>query len=100
MLRITVRRAEHDLVLTLEGCLTGPWVAEVDRCWQQASAHHRGHVRVDLRNVYLVDDAGRELMTRMHDAGAAFMASGCLMPEIVREVTRVTEASRSSGARS
>ena len=87
MLRITIQRADDDLVMKLEGCLAGPWVHELDACWRQARAQVGGRIRVDLRSVCHVDEAGRELMTRMYHAGAAFVASGCMMPEVVREVT-------------
>ena len=88
MLRITVRPADDMVVIQLEGCLTGAWVAELENSWRQALAASGGRVRVDLRSVCHVDDDGRTLMTEMHKAGAAFMASGCLMPEVVREVTQ------------
>jgi|SRR6187399_2975938 ABC-type transporter Mla MlaB component len=95
MLRITIQRAEDDVVMKLEGCLAGPWVDELETCWRQARTADRGRVRVDLRNVCHVDAAGRELMTRMHRAGAAFVVSGCLMPEVVREVTETPGGDRS-----
>jgi anti-anti-sigma regulatory factor len=88
MLRITLRPADDIVVIQLEGCLAGAWVTELEACWRQALAASGGRVRVDLRSVCHVDEGGRTLMTRMHQAGAAFMASGCLMPEVVREVTR------------
>jgi hypothetical protein len=88
MLRITIRPSDDVVEIQLEGCLAGAWVAELEGCWRRARALHGGRVRVDLRSVCHVDDEGRRLMTRMHRAGAAFMASGCLMPEVVREVTQ------------
>jgi anti-anti-sigma regulatory factor len=87
MLRITIQRADADFVMKLEGCLAGPWVQELQECWSQARAQQDGRLRIDMRSVCHVDEAGRELMTRMHHAGAAFVVSGCMMPEIVREVT-------------
>ena len=92
MLRITLRPADDMVVIQLEGCLTGAWVAELETCWRQALAAYSTSVRVDLRSVCHVDDAGRTLMTQMHRAGAAFMASGCVMPEVVREVTETNAA--------
>ena len=79
MLRITIQRADDDLVMKLEGCLAGPWVHELDACWRQARAQQGGRVRVDLRGVCHVDEAGRELMGRMHHAGAAFV----VLPAVV-----------------
>ena len=87
MLRITIHRAEDDLVMKLEGCVSGPWVGELDACWRGATTQHAGRLMVDLRGVCHVDAGGRVLMARMHEAGASFMTSGCVMPEVVREVT-------------
>lgn len=99
MMRITLRPADDMVVIQLEGCLTGAWVIELENCWRQALAASGGRVRVDLRSVCHVDDDGRTLMTRMHKAGAAFTASGCLMPEVVREVTETNgEMDLRSGA--
>jgi len=95
MLRITIQRADDDVVMKLEGWLAGPWVDELEACWCQARTAGGGRVRVDLRSVCQVDAAGRELMTRMHRAGAAFVASGCVMPEVVREVTESARGDRS-----
>jgi hypothetical protein len=92
MLRITLGRIDDDLVMKLEGTLTGPWVGELEACWREARTTHAGGVLVDLRGVYLVDGAGRDLMTRMYHGGAAFAASGCAMPEVVREVTGMAAA--------
>jgi hypothetical protein len=99
MLRITLHRVDDDLVMKLEGCLNGPWVGELEACWREARASHAGGVLVDLRGVYLVDEAGRDLMTRMYHGGAAFAASGCAMPEVVREVTEMAAAGASSQER-
>jgi hypothetical protein len=87
MLRITIQRGDDDLVMKLEGCLAGPWVDELERSWSQTRAQQGGRVRVDMTGVCHVDEAGRELMTRMYHAGAAYVVSGCMMPEVVREVT-------------
>ena len=65
MLRITIQRAEDDVVMKLEGCLAGPWVDELEACWRQETTAAGSRVRVDLRSVCHVDAAGRELMTRM-----------------------------------
>jgi hypothetical protein len=88
MLRITSHAAAGAVALKLEGWLTGAWVGEVDRCWR-AAAGGEGHrlVCVDLSEVFFVDDAGRELLTAMYRAGVHFVATGCVMPEIVREIS-------------
>jgi anti-anti-sigma regulatory factor len=87
MFRITPLIEDDEIVLKLEGCLTGAWVQELDSCWREA-ANTLGTrpMRVDVRDVCRVDEAGRQLMTLMYRAGVRFMAKGCLMPEVVREI--------------
>jgi len=90
MFRITTHTAGDELVMKLEGYLTGPWVRELDACWRDVVTATAGrHVRIDLTAVCQVDAAGRELMALMHRAGAQFVAKGCVMPEVVREISSV-----------
>lgn len=88
MVRITTEMADNELVFRLEGCLSGPWVRELDTCWRRAVEGLEGRrVRVDLTAVCHADAAGRELMTLMYEAGARFVTRGCVMPEVVREIS-------------
>jgi ABC-type transporter Mla MlaB component len=97
MLRITSHFTADACVLQLEGCVAGPWVPELARCWQDAKAAP-GHrvLCVDLRDVCHVDDAGRALMTAMYRAGVRFVAAGFVMPELVREISRAADGERRS----
>jgi anti-anti-sigma regulatory factor len=89
MFRITTQTADHELVMKLEGSLTGPWVRELDACWRDVAREMNGRqLRVDLSAVCYVDAAGRELMSAMHRAGARFVTTGCVMPEVVREISQ------------
>jgi hypothetical protein len=36
----------------------------------------------------MVDDAARRQLARMHRDGARFVSRGCLMRELIREITR------------
>jgi hypothetical protein len=88
MFRVTTEEAPDMLVLKLEGSLSGPWVDALDACWREAMESVRGRpVRVDLRDVLSIDESGRRLLTRMHDAGAGLVASGCFISELVREIS-------------
>jgi hypothetical protein len=101
MFRITTQTADDELVMKLEGNLAGPWVGELDACWRAAvPARDARHVRVDLTALCQVDAAGRELMTVMHRAGAQFVARGCVMPEVVREISQRAEDPQPTGERS
>jgi len=99
MLRITIQGRDEHLELKLEGCLAGAWVEELAACWRATRPPMGGRIRVDLRGVCHVDDAGRDLMARMHLGGAAFVASGCVIPEVVREVTQSAAEAHPLGER-
>jgi hypothetical protein len=101
MCRITTRTSVDELVIKLEGSLVGPWVLELEACWRDAVPKLGGRrMRIDLTAVWHVDDAGRELMTFMYRGGASFVASGCVMPEVLREITEATSAPALCGERS
>lgn len=88
MLRITEQHANGRLVLKLEGRFSAPWVNELDACWRAAVNSAEGKsIWIDLSDVYLVDVAGQEQLARMHRAGARFLTRGCVMPELVREIS-------------
>ena len=92
MIRITLHDANGQVALRLEGTLTGDWVGELETAWREARTAARDRaVRVDLRGVCRVDDRGRALLARMHEERAEFVASGCEMPEIVREIAGASE---------
>lgn len=93
MFRITLHDSDDVLVMKLEGCLAGPWVSETFACWQRVTDALKGRpVHVDLRGVCHVDDEGRKLLTLMHLAGAQFLTSGIVMPEVVREIAEAADA--------
>ena len=92
MFRITTRGADGELVLTLEGTLTGPWVDELNTCWHTVVAAAPGaRLRVDLSSVCRVDSEGRDLLSAMHRSGARLVARGCVMPVLVREIAEAEQ---------
>jgi hypothetical protein len=95
MFRITPQFRDDEVVLKVEGCLAGPCVAALRACWRDAREDAAGrHLRIDLTDVCHVDREGRELMTEMYRAGVRYVARGCVMPEVVREVARMASAVR------
>lgn len=93
MFRITTQMAAERAVLKLEGWLTGAWVKELDTCWRAATNTAR-EIRVDLSEVLFVDEAGRQLLTLMYRAGVGFVTKGCVMPELVREISESADTAR------
>jgi hypothetical protein len=87
MLRITVHDNTESLTVQLEGKLAGPWVRELEGCWQSTLARQRRPVlRIDLRGVTHIDTAGKEFLAARHAEGADFLARGCLMRAVVAEI--------------
>jgi hypothetical protein len=87
MLRITVHDNPGSLTVQLEGRLAGPWVRELEGCWQSTRASQRKPVlRFDLTGVTYIDAAGKEFLAAMHTEGAEFLARGCLMRAVVAEI--------------
>jgi hypothetical protein len=79
MLRITTHNHETETEFIVEGRLVGPWVAELERCWQTAiSAKPCTPILVDLTAVSYVDAEGKELLTRMRRNGAEVLVTGLL----------------------
>jgi anti-anti-sigma regulatory factor len=101
MLRITTHDTASEFVMQLEGCLAGPWVRELDACWHDAVATLDGRpMRIDLTAVCHVNSVGRELLSMMYLAGARFVARGCVIPEIVREISESADSPQLSAQRS
>jgi len=90
MLRITVIDNPGSLTFHLEGRLAGPWVQELEHCWQDTLGSQRKPVvRFDLTGVTGIDAAGKAFLAARHAERADFVAAGCLMRAIVAEITRV-----------
>ena len=87
MLRVTVQNETDPKVIRVEGKLAGPAVAELEDCWSKSLAD--GPFVVDLRSVTFASADGRDLLTRMHRAGAKLMSSGTMMNAIVEQIAGV-----------
>jgi hypothetical protein len=87
MLRITADDRPRVLSFRLEGRLEGPWVEELEKCWQALVAREgTPALRVDLTGLTFVDAAGRAQLSAMHRQGAEFTAEDCLTKSIVSEI--------------
>jgi anti-anti-sigma regulatory factor len=89
MLRITVCDNPQALTFQLEGRLAGPWLQELEECWQSTLTHQRRPIlRVDLTGVTFVDEAGKAFLAAMYCQGAELVAVDCLTRDIVAEIRR------------
>jgi ABC-type transporter Mla MlaB component len=92
MLRITPHVAQGECLLKLEGSLAGAWVAELAASWRDTTvAAQSQRVRVDLTDVWYVDDAGRALLMSMYRSGVLFSAKGLVMPDLLQGISRTVD---------
>jgi hypothetical protein len=86
--RLTEQTASDRLVLKLEGRCSAEVVDALVASWVAARLRAAGRpIWIDLTDVLLVDPAARDQLARMHLEGAGFVARGCLMHELVRQIT-------------
>jgi ABC-type transporter Mla MlaB component len=75
MLRITLENAADAATFRLEGKLTGPWVNEFARSWQDFKDRTPGTpVTIDLCKVSFIDSEGKKLLKQMFQQGAELRA--------------------------
>lgn len=87
MLRITPRDQDTGLTLVLEGKLAGPWVAELAQAWSSWQGRtDPARAVLDMKGVAFIDEAGRELLARIHDEGAGLVGSGCYVGPIIQSI--------------
>ena len=87
VLRITVHDHPRTLTFQLEGRLAGPWVRELEACWQTTITGQRKPIlRIDLTGVTFIDAAGHASLVALHRQGAEFIASDCLTKAVVAEI--------------
>jgi hypothetical protein len=84
MLRITIHDNGDRRRLELAGKLAGEWAAETEKAFKAEGAGK--HTEVDLTAVTGVDEAGRQLLRAMLQAGATLIARGLAMTALVDEM--------------
>jgi anti-anti-sigma regulatory factor len=90
MLKISVKDEETQqrLLLEVEGRLAGPWVDELERSWQTERLRKTSPgILVRLAHVTFIDEAGKDLLNRMFQAGAKLEGSGCMVRAIIARIT-------------
>jgi hypothetical protein len=88
MLRIAVQDDPQSLTIQLEGRLAGPWLRELEDCWQSTRASQQKPVlRFDLTDVTDIDAAGKEFLAARHTEEAELLARVSVMQAVVTEIT-------------
>jgi anti-anti-sigma regulatory factor len=87
MLRITVKTEAGKTLLKLDGKITGPWVKELEGCWEMLRRTQGAKpMAVDLADVSFIDTSGNLLLERMYREGAELLGEGTLTRSIVEEI--------------
>lgn len=88
MLKIGTEMLHDEVLLLLEGSLSGPWVAEVERAWHGATVDRQpGKIRVDLSDVTFVSDEGKQLLERICASGAEIVSYDLLTKALADELS-------------
>ena len=89
MLKIHTEMLNDEVVLVLEGSLSGPWVAEVESVWQGVTLYRKpDRVRVDLSDVTFVSDEGKQVLKQICASGADIASSDLLTKALADELSR------------
>jgi hypothetical protein len=92
MLKVTIKHAESGETWELEGKLSGEWVKELERCWNERSSPAAISLQIHLKAVSYIDAAGKQLLTEMHGRGVEIQGCGCMTRAVVEEITRQSAA--------
>jgi anti-anti-sigma regulatory factor len=89
-LRISTEQNDAQIVIRLEGRLTGPWATELVRVWtEKASELGQRKAAVDLCNVTYVDEQGKSVLRDIYDQShAELIASTPWTRYLAEEVMR------------
>jgi hypothetical protein len=91
--RASIHDSARTFLLKLQGRLDGKEAHEVEWCWATAASTIRARsFVVDLSSVSSVDPVGRDLLVRMYENGAGFIAGSPEMAELVSGITGVRPA--------
>lgn len=90
MLRITIHQEAEATRFIVEGKLAGPWVEELEKCWQENMHAETGppllSLLVDISAVTFIDREGNALLTEMYRQGVRLTAVGLMSQAIVEEI--------------
>jgi len=87
MLRIYIHEDMPVTSFVLEGKLVGPWVDELEKCWEIMFAKDPAkYALVDLADVTFIDAGGRALLRKMRRKGVKLLSHGVLIDAIVAEI--------------
>ena len=87
MLKITTQTGATGTIFELEGRLVGPWVQELEGCWQRIIIRDQP-IKIVLKGVTFIDSEGTKLLAEMHRQGVELAAEEFMMKAIIEEIMR------------
>lgn len=89
MLRISIVERLEDTQIKLEGRVSGPWTAELNRVWVESAAQLAGKVLVlDLRDVTYADADATRLLREIYAQTHAELIAGTVSTRFLAETIR------------
>ena len=87
MLRITTSETGREVKFKLEGKLSGPWVSELQRCWQASTDIYKNkEIVVELSGVTFVDTSGKQLLNTISCQGGKLTGCGLVPKSLIEEI--------------
>ncbi len=86
MIRVTKTEEQSHTIVTIDGELAGESIALVETCCNQAKSNGKP-VRLFLRDVSTVDQAGQVLLSRLAAKGVVMAARGVYTSYLIQTVT-------------
>ena len=99
MIRVTKTEERSKAVITIDGELSSESIALVETCCAQAGSSQMP-VQLFLRDVTLIDGAGRMMLTRLAVKGIRLAATGLYNSYLVRSLLSAARALRASSTKS
>jgi anti-anti-sigma regulatory factor len=99
VLRITVEQNSEAVILKLEGRVAGPWVAELNRLWEETAPNlAQRKLTLDLRETTYADACGIRMLQAIYTrTGAAILASTPWTQYLADEVTTCSNHAKVEG---
>ena len=89
MLKISTEVLGEQVLLVLEGSLSGPWVAELQTAWRRASINRRAErIKVDLSGVTFFSEEGRRILEQICATGVEIVSSNLLTKPLCEELSK------------
>src|SRR3954449_1339475 len=96
MIRIQAAHNSGGIAITIDGQLTGEYIAEVEDSIRTSIEQYKD-VRLFLRNVSHIDEMGRALLSRLAAHGVELRATGLYSSYVVTQVQLALSSRRCQG---